>query len=90
MGRTFRSANCFEDAITTYKKVKLSRYQLHAELAASYAETEDYLEAASMRGNPTFGSHFVSTENYIAGLSYKNSTDRERLRDSLTKAELPE
>jgi len=90
LGRAFRSAGHFKDAIMAYKQVHIARYQIHAELAACHAEVGDDLEAANQCAETLRLKHDFSTENYLAGLSYKKAADRERLRDSLIKAGLAE
>jgi adenylate cyclase len=90
LGRALRADRRYEDAIEAYKQVRAVRYQHCAEMAACCAATGNDAEAAkqkaeTLRLNPNF-----STEKYIASLSYGNAADREHLRDSLHKADLPE
>ncbi len=89
LGRALRAGRRYEDAIEAYKKVGSPRYQHCAEMAACYAALGNDHEAAkqtveTLRLNPGF-----STEIYVASLSYRNTDDREHLRDSLRKAGLP-
>ena len=88
LGRALRADRRYEDAVAAYKQVRTVRYQHHAEMAACYAASGIDHEAAkqkaeTLRLNPGF-----STEKYIASLPYKNTADREHLRDSLHKAGL--
>jgi adenylate cyclase len=90
LGRALRAGRRYEDAIVAYKQVRTARYQHHAEMAACYAATGDDDEAAkqreeTLRLNPDF-----AIEKYIASLPYRNTADREHLRDGLQTAGLPD
>ncbi len=90
LGRALRSAGQYHDAIAAYKQVHTARFQHHAELAACYAVTGDEREAAKQKAETINLCPDFSIEKYIESQSYKTTTDRQNLRDSLRKAGLPD
>jgi hypothetical protein len=59
-------------------------------MAACYAAAGDDDEAAKQRAETLGLNPDFSTEKYIASLPFKNTADREHLRDSLQRAGLPD
>jgi adenylate cyclase len=90
LGRAHRANRRYEDAIAAFKQVRSPRYQHHAELAACCAATGNDHEAAKQKAETLHLKPDFSTERYIASLPYKNTADREHLRDSLHNAGLPD
>jgi adenylate cyclase len=90
LGRALFISGSYEDAIEAFKQVPVPRFSHHAEIAACYAQLGSDEKASQhaeqvLSLNPDF-----SIAEHVRGLPFKESRDRDRYRDGLRKAGLPE
>ena len=90
LGRAHFVARRYAAAVEAFNRVSRRDYTQHAFLAAALVELGDQAGAAAqaeevLRLQPGF-----STRAYLATLPYKNESDRQRHREALLKAGLPE
>ena len=89
LGRALYVARCFEDAIEAFEKVRVPRYNHHAEIAACYAQLELDEKARQHAGKVLRLKPDFSIAKFLQSLPFKESGDREHHRGGLRKAGLP-
>ncbi len=90
LGRALYISGSYEDAIEAFKQVRVLRFSHHAEIAACYAQLGSDEKAGQHAGNVLSLKPDFSIADHVKGLPFKESRDRDRYRDGLRKAGLPE
>ena len=90
LGRAYFTAQQYAEAVQAFSRITAPDHTHHAFLAAALARLGDRTAAAAhtqevLKREPNF-----SVRNYLATLHYKVDSDRERYREGLLKAGLPE
>ncbi len=90
LGRALYIARNYEDAIEAFKQVRMPSFGHHAEIAACYAQLGSDEKASLHAGKVLSLKPDFSIADHVQGLPFKESRDRDRYRDGLRKAGLPE
>ena len=90
LGRAYFTAQQYAEAVQAFSRITAPDHTHHAFLAAALAQLGDRTAAAAhtqevLKREPNF-----SVRNYLSTLHYKVDSDRERYREGLLKAGLPE
>ena len=83
-------AQKYDEALEAFKQVRTPTFGHHAEMAACYAELGSNDKAREHAENVLSLNPDFTIADHVQGLPFKEGRDRDRYRDGLRKAELPD